>query len=99
MMKYTQSDMFDGVCTTAQYYDQFEKPSRLEVGKVYRQKGFVYYCDYLVVWADDVSAVGEIVRDGNGGSNVGQRDLFKNSGSMLGWRVRDQRSDMRLTEI
>lgn len=98
-MKYKHEDIFEGLCTARQYYDQFEKPLRLEVNKIYRQKGFIYYCDYIIVWADARSAVGEAIRYGSGNSNVGERSLFINSSYKLGWKVGDNRPNMRLIEI
>ena len=98
-MKYSIYDLYDGICTCKQYYDQFEKPDTLEVGKTYKQDGVIYPLYYKILWADEKTAIAEVVGDGNNGHNVGQRDLFYNSGNMLGWKYNDNRDEYRLQEI
>ena len=98
-MKYSLSDYYDGECTAKQYYDQFDKPKTLVVGETYVQSGSIYPMYFKILWTDEEVAVGVVVKDGNGGTNIGEREMFYNKGYIIGWRYKDNRSSYRLKEI
>lgn len=98
-MKFKYSDIFDGECTVEEYYGQFEKPKCLAIGETYRQNSSIYHKDYRIIWADEKTAIGEVVSDGNCNSNVGERVMFDNSELRRGFKHSDTRPCYRLVTI
>lgn len=79
-----------------QYYEQFETPKTLEVGKVYRSKGYIYWIDYKILYIGEGVALGLEVANGNGNFSVGKKELFYSDGYRLGWKYDDFRPVFRL---
>lgn len=79
------------------YYAQYEAAVP-EVGKTYRQKGMVYWCDYKIVYVGEGVALGVEVANGNGSFSIGNKCLFTAEGPCAGWKYRDQRPQYLLKE-
>lgn len=83
----------------SQYYKQFETPKTIEVGKTYRQKGFVYWSDYKIIFIGEGVALGVEVANGNGNFTLGKKELFYIEGYKKGWKYNDNRPQGRLTKL
>ena len=75
----------------AGYYNQFDRPDKLEVGKVYYQHSGIYWQHYLIVYVGHGVALGVEVNNGNGNSNVGEKELFYAEGILRGFKYNDAR--------
>ena len=87
MAKYTNSDIYDGVCTSKQYADQFLSVIP-EVGKTYLQNpGKWDEKEYTIVFADDKIAIG-VAKD-TFIKGTTDYTLFYSSGIYAGWKYQD----------
>lgn len=82
-----------------QYYNQFDLPF-LEVGKVYRQQGSIYWKDYKIVFIGEGVALGVEIANGNGNFTLGNKELFYADEMRSGFKYNDTaRPCYRLQEI
>lgn len=86
----------DGGLPIKDYYSQFNTAGDLEVGKVYRQEGGIFYKDYLIIFIGEGVALGLEVANGNNNFSVGGKTLFHSEGDMKGWMYHDNRPNYRL---
>ncbi len=81
------------------YYDQF-KTSTPEVGKVYKVVNCGIITEYIEILSFvDKVAIGKTIKDTNGGSQVGNLNMYNITGLAVGWKYGEARSGYRLQEV
>lgn len=104
-MKYKHSDIVEGLCTSKQYYGQFDTARELEVGKQYvNNKGTWQETCYTIVFighgvALGVETVSGVVGKCKYGIGSGSRELFISDGLMAGWKLNNSNPCYRLREV
>ncbi len=95
-LKYDTSDIYDGVCTEKQYYDQFNTARVLVVGGKYETNvdNFMRKTWEIIYINEDIAlavSVDELSK--------GDHMLFNSSGDAAGWRYSDNRPSFRLRPL
>lgn len=73
----------------ADYFNQFDRPDKLEVGKVYYQHSGIYWQHYLIVYVGHGVALGVEVNNEHGNFNANSKELFYSEGNMRGFKYND----------
>ena len=77
--------------STKPYFDQFEKPERLEVGKVYHQENIGEWasCDYKIIFIGEGVALGISINSRISKDCNGEKELFYSEGNAIGFKYGD----------
>ena len=82
-----------------EYYEQFETPKTIEVGKIYRQPNLLYWSDYKIIYAGEGVALGVEVANGNDNYKIGGMELFYWGGIRHGFRYKSDLAHLRLQKL
>jgi len=99
-MKYSDSDLYDGVCTAVEYWEQFDMP-RLKVGGLYVVQPNHWAQEiYRIIYIDETVALAELIE----GLRVGGvlppcKKLYQSSGLARGHKCGDNRTCYRLQAL
>jgi len=94
-MKYSHSDAIDGICTFAQYYEQFETETPNLGGIYLMHPGDWMESTIEIVFVDDKIAVGREIASKIKDTGYNYY-MFHARGVMAGWRYQDTRPQFRL---
>lgn len=92
------SEFFEEGIPLANYFKQFKLPV-LEVGKVYRQNGSIFWRDYKIIFIGEGVALGVEIANGNNSFSIGSKELFYSDTTRSGFKYNDiNRPSYRLIE-
>ena len=81
------------------YYKQF-KTSKPVIDQVYRVTGCGIITEHVkIVGIVEGVAIGRVIEDTNGGSQVGSMSMYHLEGLKAGWKYNENRSGYRLKEL